>query len=149
LADPSGLGAPLLTGVVLDVSATLPWCFEDEATPGSIALLDQLRDAPAIVPALWHVELANALIQAEQRKRINATAIAAFLSLIANLTIETDDSLDHRTLHVLIALARQHKLTAYDATYLELASRRELPLATRDAALRRVARSTGVALSEA
>ena len=136
-------------GLVLDVSATLPWCFEDEATTGSIALLDHLADTAAFVPALWHVELTNALLQAEQRERIDAAAIAKFISLLDSLSIETDYELDRRLLAPLLALARRHRLTAYDAAYLELAMRRSLPLATRDKALRRAARSVGVNLSDA
>ena len=134
--------------VVLDVSATLPWCFEDEATGGSVSLLNRLADTVAVVPALWHVELANALLQAELRKRIDSVAVVEFFSLIDSLTIETDHWLDHRVLGALLALARQHQLTAYDSAYLELAARRALPLATRDAGLRRAARSAGVALVE-
>jgi predicted nucleic acid-binding protein len=139
----------LSAGLVLDVSATLPWCFEDEETTGSIALLDHLADTAAFVPALWHVELTNALLQAEQRERIDAAAIAKFISLLDSLSIETDYELDRRLLAPLLALARRHRLTAYDAAYLELAMRRSLPLATRDKALRRAARSVGVNLSDA
>lgn len=133
---------------MLDVSATLPWFFEDEATGGSIALLDRLADAVAVVPVLWHVELANALLQGELRKRIDAAAVAEFLALINSLTIETDQWLDQRVLGTLLAVARRYRLTAYDSAYLELAVRRALPLATRDAALRGAARSAGVALAE-
>lgn len=73
---------------VLDVSATLPWCFEDEATAGSVALPDRLEDAVAVVPALWHVELTNALLQGELRKRIDPVAGMEFLALIDGLRIE-------------------------------------------------------------
>jgi predicted nucleic acid-binding protein len=136
----------LTTAFVLDVSATLPWCFEDEASAGSIALLDRLVDAVAVVPALWHVELANALLQGELRKRIDPIAAMEFLALIDSLSIETDNWLDHRVVGTLLAVARQYRLTAYDSVYLEVAVRRGLPLATRDAALRGAARGAGVAL---
>ena len=131
------------------MSATLPWCFEDEETPGSIALPDQLADATGFVPALWHVELANALLQAEQRARIDQASIARFIGLLESLSIETDYELDRRLLAPLLALARRHRLTAYGAVYLELAMRRGQPLATRDKPLRRAAGSVGVSLSDA
>lgn len=133
---------------VLDVSATLPWCFEDEATAGSVALPDRLEDAVAVVPALWHVELTNALLQGELRKRIDPVAGMEFLALIDGLRIEPDHWLDHRVLGALLAVARRYRLTAYDSAYLELAVRRVLPLATRDAALRKAAQSAGVTLIE-
>ena len=133
---------------MLDVSATLPWCFEDEATAGSVALLDRLADAVVVVPALWHIELANALLHGERRKRIDSVAVVEFLALIGSLAIEADHWLDQRVLGTLLAVARQYRLTAYDSAYLELAVRRALPLATRDAALRGAARSAGIALTE-
>jgi predicted nucleic acid-binding protein len=116
---------------------------------GSIALPDQLADATGFVPALWHVELANALLQAEQRARIDQASIARFIGLLESLSIETDYELDRRLLAPLLALARRHRLTAYGAVYLELAMRRGQPLATRDKPLRRAARSVGVSLSDA
>lgn len=112
-------------------------------------LLDRLTDATIIVPALWHVELANALLQGEQRKRIDGHAIAEFIALLAGLAIDTDSGFDHREMGSLLALARRCRLTGYDACYLELAVRRNLPLATRDKELRRAARTTGVALIDA
>jgi predicted nucleic acid-binding protein len=139
----------LSAGLILDVSATLPWCFEDEETAGSIALLDHLADTAAVVPALWHIELANALLQAERRDRIDTPAIVKFMALLDSLTIETDFAFDHRQLPPLLALARRHRLTAYDAAYLELAMRHRMPIATRDKALRRAALSVGIALSDA
>ena len=130
--------------LVLDASATLAWCFDDERTAESNALLDRLAVATALVPAIWHVELANALLAAERRRRITAEEIEHVYRLLNRLTIETDDPV--LTPAPLLALARAHRLTAYDAAYLDLTLRRHLPLATRDAALCRAAETVGVAL---
>ena len=130
--------------LVLDASATLAWCFDDERTAESNALLDRLAVATALVPAIWHVELANALLAAERRRRITAEDIEHVYRLLNRLTIETDDPV--LTPAPLLALARVHRLTAYDAAYLDLALRRHLPLATRDTALARAAEAAGVAL---
>ena len=134
----------MTTDLVLDASATLAWCFEDEHGADSDALLDRLATSAALVPGIWHVELANALLAAERRRRITAPEIDDFCRLIQSLTIETDDP--RLPPAALMALARAHRLTAYDATYLDLALRRNLPLATRDAALARAAAAAGAAL---
>jgi predicted nucleic acid-binding protein len=135
--------------LVLDVSATLPWCYEDEMNDASAALLDRIAVGPVLVPALWCVELGNALLQGERRKRITSEDIARFLALLDGLPIETDHDLDHSAVAPLVTLARQHRLTGYDAAYLSLALRRDLPLATRDGALQRAAVACGVTLTEA
>ena len=130
--------------LVLDASATLAWCFDDERNAESDALLDRLAVSTALVPAIWHVELANALLAAERRRRITADEIAHIYRLLNRLTIETDDPVLPAA--PLLALARAHRLSAYDAAYLDLALRRHLPLATRDTALARAAEAAGVAL---
>ena len=130
--------------LVLDVSVALTWCFEDEMTPERIAFLDRLKDAAIIVPPLWHVELANALIQGQRRGRIDQSAIGEFDALIRQLDIRTDHGRERDGLLALIDLARLHGLTADDAVYLELALRLAVPLATHDLALQRAARLAGV-----
>jgi predicted nucleic acid-binding protein len=135
-----------LSTFVLDCSIAVAWCFEDEATPQSDALLDRLRDAGAAVPALWSLEVGNALLQAERRGRIPTARVAAFVDLLAGLPIETESDTPTRALREVLALARAESLTIYDASYLELAARRALPLATRDQALERAAKRLGVPL---
>jgi predicted nucleic acid-binding protein len=134
----------LTADLILDASATLAWCFEDERSADADALLERLATSVALVPGLWHVELANALLAAERRRRLTAAEIEEFYRLLRRLTIETDDP--RLPPAPLLALARAHRLTVYDATYLDLALRRNLPLATRDAALGRAAGAAGVAL---
>ncbi|HEX5079309.1 MAG TPA: type II toxin-antitoxin system VapC family toxin [Geminicoccaceae bacterium] len=135
-----------MSAFVLDCSITLAWCFEDEATPQTDALLERLRDEGALVPGLWHLEVGNALLQAERRGRIATARVAAFVELLTGLPIETDAESASRALREVLGLARAEKLTTYDSSYLELAGRRALPLATRDQALHRAAQRIGVPL---
>ena len=128
--------------VVIDSSMALTWCFEDEASPQTDALFERVRDDGAVVPALWHLELANVLLQAEKRGRIAPGDVATRLKLISELPIATDHEVAARARREVITLARAENLTAYDAAYLELAIRRSLPLSTRDDALFRAARRT-------
>lgn len=124
----------------------MAWLLEDEATAETDALLDRLRDEGAVTTALFPLELANVLVQAERRGRLTAAQLTAGSALIDALPIAIDDGTASRALHETLALARAEKLTAYDAVYLELAMRRGLPLATRDQALRKAASGLGVAI---
>jgi len=134
-----------VSGLVLDCSVAVSWCFEDEASPETDALLERVRDEGALVPALWHLELGNVLIQAERRKRLSAADTTTRLELIADMPIVTDEETSARALREVLTLARAEALTTYDAAYLELAMRKGLPLATRDRALARAAKRAGVA----
>jgi predicted nucleic acid-binding protein len=136
-----------LTGpFVLDASMTLSWAFEGESTPFTVAVLKSLETVHAVVPALWPFEVANVLRTAERRGRMDAAAQAAFLERLRLLPI----AIEHRPAawlaQQILPLARTHKLSAYDAAYLELAIREGLPLATLDEDLRRAACAAGIAL---
>ena len=124
-----------MTALVIDSSAALSWCFEDEASPGTDALFERVRDLGALVPGLWHLEVANVLLQAEKRGRITGGDVTMRLDLIAALPITTDSETTARAWREILALARAQGLTTYDAAYLELAIRRGLPLQTKDEAL--------------
>ena len=117
------------------LTAALSWCFEDEATPESDLLFERVRNEGAVVPGLWHLEVANVLLQAEKRGRISPGDLAMRLELIAELPIATDTETATRAWREILALARTEGLTTYDAAYLELAMRRALPLQTKDGAL--------------
>jgi predicted nucleic acid-binding protein len=130
--------------VVIDSSIALTWCFEDEASPESDKLFERVRDDGAVVPGLWHLELGNILLQAEKRGRIGAGDVAVRLDLIAELPISVDHETTARAWREILTMARAEGLTTYDATYLELAVRRGLPLLTKDNELARVARRLGV-----
>jgi predicted nucleic acid-binding protein len=95
-------------------------------------------------PGLWHLEVANVLLQAEKRGRIASSDVTMRLELIAELPITTDNEMSARAWREILALARVEGLTAYDAAYLELAIRRGLPLQTKDFALLDAAKRNGV-----
>ena len=131
---------------MLDASATFPWLFEDEASSAADALLDLVTEQGAVVPSLWFLECANGLSMAERRGRIDGEGVARAIGLLRRLPLEVDDAAPSRAFDEVLALARAHGLTAYDAGYLDLARRRGLPLATDDRRLRAAANAVGVAL---
>jgi len=135
-----------VSALVIDSSAALSWCFEDEASARSDALFEQVRDQGAVVPGLWRLEVANVRLQGEKRGRITTADVTMRLDLIAELPIETDNETTARAWREILALARAEGLTTCDATYLELAIRRGLPLITKDEALIAAAERTGVAV---
>jgi predicted nucleic acid-binding protein len=130
--------------VVLDCSATMPWCFEDEANADTDALLTDIATRGAIVPGLWFLEVANVLSQAEKRGRIAIAKVETILDLLASLPIRTEPGDGFEVWRHILPLARQTGLTIYDATYLDLARRHGLPLATLDGELAKAARQIGV-----
>lgn len=133
-----------MSAVVIDTSIALSWCFEDEASPETDELFERVRDEGAIVPGLWHLELGNVLLQAERRGRITPKDAGVRLDLIAELPIVIDQETTARAWREILTMARADRLTTYDATYLELAVRRGLPLLTKDGELVRAAKRIGV-----
>ena len=131
---------------VLDTSISLAWCFEDEQTPLVMHLLDRVADQGAVAPQLWPVEALNGLLSAERRGRITAGSRDRLAGFLQDLPIAIDDETAIRLWTGTARLAALHRLTAYDASYLELAVRRRLPLATADRSLRTAAHAEGVDL---
>jgi predicted nucleic acid-binding protein len=131
---------------IIDCSIAISWCFADEATPASGRVLDRLENESALVPAHWFLEVANVLAMAEVRKRITAAKSDEFLGFLQVLEIQVDDDAPSRAFPHLLPLCRRHRLTAYDAVYLDLAVRRGIPLATLDGDLRAAAGKLGVGL---
>lgn len=129
---------------VLDGSITLAWFFEDEADAYAEAVEDSLTEASAIVPSLWPLEVANAALVGERRKRTTEAKVTQFLSLLKSLPITTDEETAARAWQETLQLARTHSLSVYDAAYLELAMRRDVPLATLDEDLENAAAEAGV-----
>ncbi len=129
---------------VLDGSITVAWFFEDEADAYAESVEDALASAVAVVPALWPLEVANALLMGERRKRTTEAKVTQFVALITSLPITIDDETAARAWQESLHLARAHNLTVYDAAYLELALRRGLPLATLDDPLKAAAAAVGV-----
>jgi predicted nucleic acid-binding protein len=131
---------------VLDASVALAWCFPDERSPSAEALLERAADSPSVVPQLWPLEVASALLQAQRRGRILAAQRVQFLSMLGTLQIHVDRTTAERAWTEVIAVAETQGLTVYDATYLELAMRLGVPLATMDDAVRAAASAVGVSL---
>ena len=107
---------------------------------------DRLMSEPAVVPAIWPLEVANAVVAAERRGRLTERDAAEILELLTVLPIEIEATSTRQALGAIAAVAREHGLSAYDAAYLELAARVQAPLATLDKRLRAAARSAGIEL---
>ncbi len=124
---------------VLDASVSAAWFLKDEDDDpiGKVAW-DRVRADTAFAPSIWWYEIRNALLMAERKKRLDAADIELAWSRLQLLRVEIDSVFDTgRTLE----LARRHRLTIYDAAYLELAARLKVPLATGDEALDRAAKA--------
>jgi predicted nucleic acid-binding protein len=131
---------------VVDSSVALTWLFRDEATARTNALLGLLATTRAVVPAWWFIELTNVIALAERRNRISPAQSTAFIADISKLDIEVDSEAPNVAFAELLPLCRTHHLTSYDAVYLELAIRKQLPLATLDEDLRKAAKKAGLKL---
>jgi predicted nucleic acid-binding protein len=135
-----------VTAFVLDASVTLSWYFEDEASEAADRLLERLDTETAAVPPLWHLEIANVIANAERRGRVTSARSAEFIAQLECLMITVDEETTLRVLGGVLALARAERLTAYDASYLELAMRLGVPLASKDRDLCDAAERVGVAV---
>ncbi len=124
-------------GFVLDASVTISWTLR-EVDPRARLAWRRVRNEQVVVPTLWWFELRNALVVNERRGRLTELRTGRFLRALTRLSIMVDHSPDEITV---LALARRHRITVYDAAYLELALREDLPLATLDAALARAAKA--------
>ncbi|PPQ40799.1 type II toxin-antitoxin system VapC family toxin [Rhodopila globiformis] len=131
---------------VLDASSVFPWLFEDEATPTADAILALVIQQGAVVPALRQTGGKTGLGMAERRNRLSPDGVRDAVALLRDLPLVLDEPTPARAFGAVLELVRSQRLTAYDATYLELAIRRGLPLASNDKALRSAARAVGVAL---
>ena len=132
--------------LVLDSSVTLAWYVPDEGSGATRQLLDRVVEQGAIVPQHWQLEVGNALLLAMRRRRVpperRAEALEQLLKMQLNVDTETSEHAWTRSL----ALADAHRLTLYDACYLELAQRKRLPLATLDRDLRAAGNNLGLEL---
>jgi predicted nucleic acid-binding protein len=131
---------------VVDCSIAMAWLFHDEGTPKTAALLNRLSTETALVPAWWYIEITNVLAMAERKGRITPAQSDAFIADLSKLGIERDEEGPDRAFTHLLALCRTHRLTSYDALYLDLAIRRRLPLATLDDDLRKTAKKLSIGL---
>ncbi|TAK24094.1 MAG: PIN domain-containing protein [Chloroflexota bacterium] len=131
---------------VLDASVAMSWCFRDEVNSRATRVLDRIDEESAIVPAIWPLEVANALRYGERNARLTSSEVAQFMDLVNRLPIEVESTPFGRATGPILQIARDHRLTTYDAAYLELAARLAAPLATDDLAMRGAAMRMGVAL---
>lgn len=117
---------------VVDNSIVMTWCFEDEANKYADAVLESMENKTAIVPAVWPLEVGNMLLVAERRKRLTVGDSSRFLALLSDLPIIVEQEPPERMLKEIFALSRSTKLSSYDASYLDLAVRKGLPVASLD-----------------
>ncbi len=132
--------------LILDSSFVLAWAYSDETTPAIEEALERVVIEGAWVPGLWKLEVANVLETGVRRGRTDSAFRDATLADLALLPIQIDGETDQQAWGATLRLAERHRLTLFDAAYLEVAVRRGLPLATLDGELRAAAQLEGVEL---
>lgn len=128
---------------VLDASVSAVWALADESSPVAEMAANRLKNEIALVPPLWWYEVRNILVINERRQRMTAEDSAHYLELLTSFPIQIDPTEDEKTI---FRFARQYRLSFYDAAYLAVAQRNQLPLATLDKALQAAALAAGVPL---
>ena len=135
-----------MSGVVVDASVALAWCFPDEASVYADDVLVALEGKDILIPAVWALEIANAILVGERQKRLRTPEIQRFTTLLENLSVVQEAPPVGEQVRNVLPLAHAYGLSAYDAVYLELAMRRVIPLATLDGKLRKAAARAGVSI---
>ena len=137
-----------MPSLVLDNSVAMRWCFKDGSETDLIyaeKVLDSLASGYTfLVPNLWHLEAANVVVRAQKRQWLTTEQMHQFLDLVGQLPLTVDNHTAQQAMSATILLASEHNLSAYDAAYLELALRHQVPLATLDADLRKAANKINV-----
>ncbi len=128
----------------MDNSVVMSWCFADEGGDYGDRILSRLESAEALVPSVWPLEVGNVLLVAERRKRLAEADTVRFLALLSGLPIIVEQETPDRMMREIVALAREHSLSTYDASYLDLAMRRGLSIATIDTGLIKAAQKSKV-----
>ena len=119
-------------GLVLDNSVVMSWCFKDETSTFADSVLGHLEFSTGYVPAIWPLEVSNVLLVAEQKGRISEAGVTRFITLLDQLPIVVEQESSSRMFKEILALSREYNLSSYDASYLDLAMRKGLPIATLD-----------------
>ena len=132
--------------LILDSSVALAWVYANETTDAILSLVDEIRINGAWVPGLWRWEIANVLQLNVRRGRHSEDFRDGALDTLALLPVKVDAEADRQAWSATLLLSERHGLTVYDAAYLEIASRRKIPLATLDRQLRTAAASEGIQL---
>ncbi len=131
---------------MIDASVAISWCLDDEESEEAERVIARLEKDPGVAPAIWPFEVANTVLSALRRQRLKEADLPQVHALLASLPISLESTSADRSLSNLLPLAREHGLTVYDASYLELALRTGYPLATLDIDLRAAAMKIGVQL---
>ncbi|HUT54091.1 MAG TPA: type II toxin-antitoxin system VapC family toxin [bacterium] len=129
---------------VVDSSVVMEWCFSDEQDDYAERVLGGLDHDEAVAPAVLPLEVGNVLVVAERTRRLSKVEASRFLDMLGGMRLTVIQETPQRMFKEIVALAREHNLTTYDASYLDLAMRLGLPLATLDASLSRAARKCQV-----
>lgn len=133
---------------VIDNSVVMSWCFKDETNQYADAILDSLEASTAVVPSIWPLEVGNVLLAAERKKHLREADSARFIALLTELPITIEQEPPERMFKEILALAREHQLSSYDASYLDLAMRKGLPIATLDNGLIAAAKTSQVPIEK-
>lgn len=132
--------------MVIDNSVVMAWCFKDKGNPYARAVLAVAATNSILVPSIWPLEAGNTVLVAERRKRVDSGEASVLMGMLAELPFHVEQEPEGRMLNEIFVLAREHQLSTYDASYLDLAQRRGVPLATQVKSLRRAAGRCGVVL---
>ena len=136
-----------MTAFVLDNSVAMRWLLASNKVSDqryAESVLRSLANAEAVVPNLWHLEAANVLLSAANRKELEISAVERFTVQLENLPITVDTLTSNQVFGHTMSLAKAYRLSSYDAAYLELALRENLPLATLDKDLLKAARRSDI-----
>ncbi len=131
---------------VVDASTAISWILKETGPANRPDLYGTISDAGVVVPAIWSLEVTNGILQALKRKRLTEFQLAQYLPILDALRVEYEDMSYARALSAVFQLALEHGLTSYDASYVELARRRGIPLVTGDDRMATAARNMGVEL---
>lgn len=132
-------------GWLIDASVGLAWVHQDQATAETDRLLEEVEAGTSVVvPSLWFLEIANGLLVLQRRKKLTGAERKSALEALARLNLTVDEEAGRAAFQQTSELAEKHGLTIYDATYLEVALRRKLALASRDTNLREAAKRCGL-----
>jgi predicted nucleic acid-binding protein len=134
-----------VTPFVLDASVALSWFFDDEFSPYSDSIAEIMPRSQAVVPIVWPLEMANGFLSAFRRGRLPEAKAPALIGAINRLRVDIDREIAPEVLtQAVLNVGLAHRVSAYDASYLELAMRRGIPLATQDERLMRAADAAGI-----
>ena len=138
----------MMNSFVVDNSVVISWCFKDETNKYGDAVLDRLTKSTAIVPPIWPLEGVNVLLVAERRNRLKQVDSVRFITLLSQLPIVVEHERPGEKMKDLLALVKANHLSSYDAAYLDLAMRKDCPIATLDKKLIEAAKKVNVTILE-